>query len=222
MSPNAAIAAPQPRYSALGAWLILAGMVLVELYVQFGARDPSAWSQFRFGMMTEYGFLDRRFDAWIAGGSSEGLARMFITYLFIHAGPLHLAVNGALFLFVAPFLCRYIGALRLLLLFLFCGVTGAIAFGLTNDISGPLVGGSAAMMGMLWAVKYWEFQWLRQQGGPWGRYSLSIMFLIALNILMHWLSQGGVATEAHVGGALGGILVAPLLSRYPPHGRFIV
>jgi membrane associated rhomboid family serine protease len=204
----------------LGAWLILAAMIGVELYVQFGARDPGAWQQFRFQVMTDFGFMDRKFDAWLAGGSSQGLLPMFVTYLFIHAGPLHLAVNGALLVFVAPFLCRHIGPLRLLILFIVCGFTGAFAFGLTNNIFGPLVGGSAAMMGMLWAVKYWEFQWIRQSGDGWTRYIISILFLIALNLMMHWLSQGGVATEAHIGGGLGGLLAARILSRDPPHGRF--
>ena len=105
MSPHTDIAAPPLRYSALGAWLILAAMIGVELYIQFGAGDPAHWSQFRLQMMTEYGFMDRKFDAWLAGGSSQGLARMFVTYLFVHAGPLHLAINGALFVFVfLPFL----------------------------------------------------------------------------------------------------------------------
>ena len=217
---DTAINAPLPRYSALGAWLILAVMIGVELYIQFGARDLANWQQFRFQMMTEYGFLDRKFDAWLAGGSSHGLLGMFVTYLFIHAGPLHLAVNGALLVFVAPFLCRHIGPVRLLILFVACGFAGGIAFGLTNDISGPLVGGSAAIMGMLWAVKYWEFQWIRLSGDAWGRFILSILFLIALNVMMHWLSQGGVATEAHIGGGLGGILAAHFLSRDPPLGRF--
>ncbi len=220
MAPDTDIAAPPPRYSAFGAWLILAVMVGVELYIQFGAGDPANWPQFRFRMMTEYGFMDRKFDAWLAGGSSQGLLRMFVTYLFVHAGPLHLAVNGALFVFVAPFLCRYIGAVRLMILFVACGFTGGIAFGLTNDISGPLVGGSAAIMGMLWAVKFWEFQWIRQSGDGWARYILSIVFLLALNVMMHWLSAGGVATMAHLGGAVGGIAMAPILSRNPPHGRF--
>ncbi|HUS53021.1 MAG TPA: rhomboid family intramembrane serine protease [Thermohalobaculum sp.] len=219
---DTAIEPPPPRYSALGAWLILAAMVGVELYIQVGARDSANWSQFRFQMMTEYGFIDRRFDAWLAGGSSQGLLGMFVTYLFVHAGPLHLAVNGALLVFVAPFLCVHIGAVRLLILFVLCGFTGGIAFGLTNDISGPLVGGSAAIMGMLWAVKYWEFRWIRYSGDHWTRYILSILFLIALNVMMHWLSDGGVATEAHIGGGLGGILAARFLSRNPPHGRFFL
>ena len=173
-------------------------------------------------MMTEYGFMDRKFDAWLAGGSSQGLLQMFVTYLFIHAGPLHLAVNAALFVFVAPFLCSHIGPVRLLILFVVCGLTGGIAFGLTNDISGPLVGGSVAIMGMLWAVKFWEFQWIRNSGDAWTRYILSILFLIALNVMKHWLSQGGVATEAHIGGGLGGVLAARFLSRDPPFRRFFL
>ncbi len=222
MSPDTDITAPSPRYSTLGAWMILAVMVGVELYIQFGAGDRAYWSLFRFRMMTEYGFMDPKFDAWLAGGSSQGLLRMFVTYLFVHAGPLHLAINGALFVFVAPFLCRHIGAVRLMILFVICGVTGGIAFGLTNDISGPLVGGSAAIMGMLWAVKFWEFQLIRHSGDGWARYVISIVFLLALNVMMHWLSAGGVATMAHLGGAVGGIAMAPILSRDPPHGRFIL
>jgi len=218
----AKIVTPPARYSALGAWLILAAMMGVESYIQFGAGSPENWSQFRFQMMMDYGFMDRKFDAWLAGGSSQGLAWMFVTYLFIHDGLLHLAINGALFLFVAPFLCRHIGALRLLILFLVCGLGGGIAFGLTNDISGPLVGGSAASMGMLWAVKFWEFKWIRQSGDAWTRYIISIVFLIGLEILMYQLSQGGIATEAHIGGALGGVLGAYFLSRDLPHGRFIL
>jgi len=211
---------PQPCHSTLGAWLILSVMIAVELYTQFGARDPGAWQQFRFRMMNDYGFLDRKFDAWLAGGSFTGVPRMFVSYLFVHDGPIHLAVNGALFLFVGPFLCRYIGPIQLLLLMIACGIGGALAFGLANDTSGPLVGASAACIGMLWAVKFWEFRWIRASGDRWGRYLLSILLLIGLKAMLYWATQGGIATEAHVGGAVAGILVAPLLSRDPPHGRF--
>ncbi len=219
--PDATIEAPPPRYSAATAWLTLAAMGAVEILIQFGATDPAAGARFRFQVMTEFGFMDRNFDAWIAGGEAGAIGSTFLTYLFVHAGPLHLAVNAALFLFVGPFLCRHIGGFRLIVLFFACGIGGALAFGLTNDISGPLVGGSAAIMGMLWAVKFWEFQWIRRSGDGWTRYILSIVFLLALNVMMYWLSGGGVATEAHLGGAVAGIAMAPILSRRPPHGRFI-
>jgi membrane associated rhomboid family serine protease len=213
--------APPPRYWATTAWLILAMMVAVELLIQFGASDPVSGSRFRFQVMTEFGFMDRNFDAWIAGGEAGGIGSTFVTYLFVHAAPLHLAVNAALFLFVGPFLCRYIGGFRLVVLFFACGIGGAFAFGLSNDISGPLVGGSAAIMGMFWAVKFWELKWIIRSGDAWTRYILSIVFLLALNAMTYWLSGGGVALEAHLGGAATGIAMAAILSRRPPHGRFI-
>ena len=196
-------------------------MVAVEILIQFGATDPADGSRFRFQVMTEFGFMDRNFDVWIAGGEAGGIGWTFMSYLFVHAAPLHLAVNAALFLFVAPFLCRHIGGYRLIVLFFAFGIAGAFAFGLTNDISGPLVGGSAAIMGMLWAVKFWELRWLIRSGDGWTRYILSIVFLLALNVMMHWLSGGGVALEAHLGGAVAGVVMAPILSWRPPHGRFI-
>lgn len=197
-------------------------MVAVELVIQFGATDPVNGSRFRFQVMTNFGFMDRNFDAWLAGAEPNGIGWTFLSYLFVHAAPLHLAINGALFLFVAPFLCRHIGGFRLVVLFFACGLAGAFAFGITNDISGPMVGGSAAIMGMLWAVKFWEFKWILRSGDGWTRYTLSIVFLLALNAMMYWLSGGGVATEAHLGGALAGIAMAPILSWQPPHGRFIL
>jgi len=220
MSQPATIQPPQSHYSALGAWLILAAMVGVELYVQFAPRDHAAWQQLRFQIMTDYGFMDRKFDAWLAGGSSRGLLPMFAAYLFVHDGALQLGANGALFLFVAPFLCRYIDATRLLILFLACGFVGVIAFGLTNDISGPLVGGSAAAIGMFGAIKFWEFLWIRASGEGWTRYVLSILFLIGLEVLMRRLSGGDIGAEAHLGGVVGGILATSVLARDPPHGRF--
>lgn len=219
---DATIEAPPPRYRATTAWLILAVMGAVEILIQFGATDPAGGSRFRFQVMTEFGFMDRNFDVWIVGGQAGGIGWTFLSYLFVHAAPLHLAVNAALFLFVAPFLCRHIGGFRLIVLFLACGIGGAFAFGLTNDISGPLVGGSAAIMGMLWAVKFWELKWIIRSGDTWTRYILSIVFLLALNAMMYWLSGGGVALEAHLGGAVTGIAMAAILSRRPPHGRFIL
>ena len=220
MSRIPAIEAPQPRYWAATAWLILAVMVAVELLIQFGQTDPVNGSRFRFQVMSRFGFMDRNFDAWIAGGPADGVYSTTVTYLFVHASPLHLAINAALFLFVGPFLCRAIGGVRLIALFFACGIGGAFAFGLTNDISGPLVGGSAAIMGMLWAVKFWEFRWIIHSGDRWTRYLLSLVFLLALNAMIYWLSGGGVATGAHLGGAMTGIAMASILSRRP-HGRFI-
>lgn len=222
MPTDSTLYAPPARHSTLVAWLILAAIIGVELAIQFGGGRPGAAEHVRAEALRDWGFVATRFRGWLAGGSGHGVGRAFVTYAFLHAGPLHLAAAGGLYLASATFLARHIGGLRLVALFLVAAVGGALAFGLTAETRAPMVGAVPAAFGMLGAVKAWEFRHIKRAGASWGRYGVSLACLAGLLVLAHLYGRAIMPNAANLGGLAAGVLVAPILARQPPHGRFFL
>lgn len=222
MPTDATLYEPPARHSTLAAWVLLGAMLGIETVIHLGAGSLGAVPEFRARVLQDWGFVDWRFDGWLSGGQGQRVGRMFLTYPFLHAGPLHLAAAGALYLASATFLARHVGWVRLALLFLVAAAAGALAFGLVVDTRAPMVGAAPAAFGMLGAVKAWEFRFIRREGAGWGRYGLSLLCIAGLLVLAHLYGGGMMPTSANLGGLAAGVLVAPVLSRQPPHGRFFL
>jgi len=152
----------------------------------------------------------------------------FITAGFVHAGGAHLAFNMITLFFFGPLLERILGAGAFLVLYFGSELT---AHGLTfvfhrNDPHYAAVGASGAISGVLFAFCLYA---------PLAM--LGVMFIIPMPaILFAFLyvavsvyaignrqpgSMGGIAHEAHLGGALGGIVLTILLDYPRPIHSFL-
>jgi len=153
----------------------------------------------------------------------------FVTHLFIHTDPLHLAGN-MLFLWIFGSLIE--DAIRpwgLAALYLGGGIVAAwvhlsLSTALGYDANVPLVGASgsiAAIMG-LFMVRFFRtrvelfcwFGWLRRR--LWVRSAWALLYWIGLETaggLMDAFSDGGdgISHWAHLGGFAAGAAIAPLL-----------
>lgn len=84
----------------------------------------------------------------------------FISFQFIHANVLHLMLNSIGIFFFGPFVEKWWGSKMFLRYYLICGVAGALFFALLlflhalpkASIYSPLVGASAGLYGLLFAV----------------------------------------------------------------------
>jgi membrane associated rhomboid family serine protease len=135
----------------------------------------------------------------------------FFTYMFVHAGLLHLLGNMfMLFVFGTPVESR-MGSRAFILYYLLCGVGAAVfSLALSNITSvGPMVGASGAVLGVALAfAMYWPDAELIVFPIPVPiRARTLVALLIGADVLFAFLTPGdGIAHLAHVGGVLSGYL----------------
>jgi membrane associated rhomboid family serine protease len=130
-----------------------------------------------------------------------------ITAMFVHLGFAHIAFNMlALLIFGGPIENRY-GKWRYLMLYLGAGVLGS-ATSLAYSNAALSAGASGAIFGVIGAglaMVLWnrEKPGMRQQLRSW-------IFLIAINLFIG-IETPGIDLHAHIGGVLGGFVIASAL-----------
>jgi membrane associated rhomboid family serine protease len=178
-------------------------------------------------------------------GGAAAVYTQFVTHMFVHADAMHLAFNGASLLAFAGALEKRVGAFRLLLFFLVCGLAGAVTFIAVNPgLLAPMIGASGAIAGLMGGVMRFFFSAL-DRGGLWrlthAPRSVPLMPLSAALqdrrmlavtasfIIMNIAAMVGfgdlnannaIAWEAHVGGYLAGLFLFGLFDIAPHHEEF--
>lgn len=162
-----------------------------------------------------FAFHDPLFEAALAGewmGWRVPLSTL--TYTMLHGGLIHLGFNGAALLGLGAFLSRRISAGRVIVAIFVTSVAGAVAFGLIAQATGPLVGASGGLFGLLGVLKRWEFETLRRTpGGSWGSFWRSLLGLVLLNVILAFAAGGALAWEAHLGGFAAGWALGMVLAK---------
>lgn len=210
------------RAPAVVLWLmgILAALHAARVWLPAGTADDLAY---------EYGLVPARYSqAFLQSrmadpGTIWERAIPFVSYMGLHNGWTHLAINCLFLLAFAPIVARRFGAVLFLVFFLVCGVAGALTYLAFNWGSPvPMVGASGAISGLMAAA----LRMLPSQS-PWappGATPLApilsrqiLVFsgvLIAINALMGLtgFNIGGetaqIAWQAHLGGFIAGLLLA--------------
>jgi membrane associated rhomboid family serine protease len=133
----------------------------------------------------------------------------FVTYMFVHAGILHLAANSlALFVF-GPAVERRLGSSTFILYYLYCGIGAAFFSLLLHTVNlGPdaMVGASGAILGVAYAfsrimpdAQLMVFPIPVPIRARW-----LILMLAAFDVVGLFLLNDNIAHGAHLGGLLSG------------------
>jgi membrane associated rhomboid family serine protease len=149
-------------------------------------------------------------------GSLQRTVWSAVTYMFVHYGLAHLALNMYALLAFGPRLESAMGTRAFVLYYVWCGLGGAVAYMLFVR-TGILIGASAAVLGVLFACAQ---QWPNEQLALFGvvkvRAWVLIVFFAVANLML------GVA-DAATGGErllylahLGGLAFGWLYFRTPP------
>lgn len=198
---------------------IMLGFEVMFAAVAHGLLPP--WLG-RIPIYYDLAFWDPLFRAALAGhGVAPELVWSFLTYAFLHAGWLHLLLNGAVFLGLGNALIRAIGPWRFVATFVITAIAGSLLFALMTQSQGPLVGASGSLFGFLGMITAWQELALRRAGMSrrviWNR----ILGLVLLNVILAigLVGMGGLlAWQAHLGGWIAGWLLAYV---FPPRGSAI-
>jgi membrane associated rhomboid family serine protease len=129
------------------------------------------------------------------------------TYMFLHGGLWHLAMNMYTLWIFGPRLEHVWGARGFALFYIWCGLGGAVFHALLGGLM-PMVGASAAIFGVMLA---YAMHWPRDEIYFFGvipmRVATLVVLLAAVNLLLGYTSGGsGVAYFAHLGGFAFGFL----------------
>jgi membrane associated rhomboid family serine protease len=154
------------------------------------------------GTLTRLGDRLALYGPAVANGQDYRL----ITAAFVHYGLLHLALNMYALYLIGGVLERYVGSVRFLAIYLISALAGSFGALLITPHA-PTVGASGAIFGLMGALFVLERQrGMALLGG-------SIGGLIVVNLLFTF-GIPGISIGGHVGGLIGGGLVAFALSGY--------
>ena len=216
---------PQPFLRLPWGVSLLAGLMLaIQAVLSF--ISP----QLADSILFDYGFVPARYSPsflaahGIDAGSWLDRALPFITYMFLHAGWMHVIVNTVWLLAFGAVVVRRFGDLRFFGFFIVCGIAGAALHLVLNwDSVAPVVGASAAISGLMGAA----FRLIGREGDAFHEplplaplFSRRILIWsavwIVLNVVAGVTGIGTgpglqlIAWEAHLGGFAAGLLLAGL------------
>jgi membrane associated rhomboid family serine protease len=188
-------------------WFILALCAVPEAL--FAGAELGLWAGLRLRIVAIDFFA---FWAGLLGSWQPNYALqpwlMFLTYGFLHGGPVHFLVNMATLLSLGDPIARAIGQVRFLGLYLAFQVAGAIGFALWPEVGAPMVGASGALFGLAGLLLAWDFQDRRAHGHTIAPVARSLGMLFLLNLLLWWAMDGQLAWQTHLGGFVAGWLAA--------------
>lgn len=156
----------------------------------------------------------------------EALSRpwTFVTYMFVHAGLLHLLGNMLMLFVFGPPVEQRLGGRAFILYYLYCGIGAAVLSLALSGImaTGAIVGASGAVLGVgvAFALLWPDAELLVFPIPMPLKARTFILVLIGLDVVLSQLTPNdGIAHLAHVGGAAFGYLFFRLqaLSRRSPH-----
>ena len=193
-------------------WLTVA-MIAVFVLEQVLAEPARTW------LLNTFAFISTVF--WPPGAEAPSLAGLMtlVSYAFLHADFMHIALNLGFLLAFGSFVERQLGLLRYLLLFALTAAAGALTeFYFAPGLPVALIGASGAVYGMTGAAMRFMFA----GGGSEQRRRalLFVLVFLGLNLLFgvtglgDFLAGAAVGWKAHAGGFVAGALLSFLLA--PP------
>jgi rhomboid protease GluP len=145
----------------------------------------------------------------------EGQWWRILTALFLHAGPLHLLVNMYALHLLGRLAETMFGSVRFLIVYLAGGIVGGISSTLLS--SGTLsVGASGAIMALLGGAIAALLRGTGNWPPTWRRSLLMNLSLLAVLQVIIGIAVPAIDNAAHLGGLVGGALVALVLVRAKP------
>ena len=140
------------------------------------------------------------------------------TYMFLHAGLWHLAMNMYTLWLFGPRLEHVWGARGFALFYLWCGLGGAVFHALFGGLA-SMVGASAAIFGVMLA---YAMHWPRDEIYLFGVIPMRVATLVLMLALLNLFMGSGAAAAGAGGGVayfahLGGFAFAFLYLKKPQH-----
>lgn len=136
---------------------------------------------------------------------------MFLSYAFLHSGPVHLVVNMITLYSMGRIVCMRVGTFGFYLVYTAAVIGGGLGFGLLAETTQPMVGASGGLFGLAGAILAWNYVDRFEAAEKLWPVARAVAGLLTLNLVMWWLMDGLLAWQTHLGGFLFGWLAALLV-----------
>jgi membrane associated rhomboid family serine protease len=143
-------------------------------------------------------------------GVADGAVWQPLTSMFTHVELWHIGFNMLALYILGPQLELMLGRTRFLALYLLSGLAGSAFVYWLAPTNSSTVGASGAIFGLMAALLIVA---IRARGDVQG-----LLVLVAVNVVITVWGRGFISWEGHLGGFLGGLVIALVLV-YAPRGR---
>lgn len=147
-----------------------------------------------------------------------------VTHQFLHGGLAHIFMNMIMLAAFGAGVERVIGGTKLVILFLICGVAGALAhFVIFPESVSPVIGASGSISGLFGAALRVMARQSRQRGQTMRLLPIAAIW-IGISLVVGFTGLPGtgeaqIAWAAHIGGFITGLALFGLFSRGGPRLR---
>jgi membrane associated rhomboid family serine protease len=143
-------------------------------------------------------------------GVADGAAWQLVTSMFTHVELWHIGFNMVALYVLGPQLELILGRARFLALYLVSGLVGSATVYWLADEHSVTVGASGALFGLMAALLVVA---IKVRGDVQG-----LLVLVAVNVAITVFGRGFISWQGHLGGFVGGLLLALVLV-YAPRSR---
>jgi membrane associated rhomboid family serine protease len=164
-----------------------------------------------------FGFTD--FFALTPSEALSGAYWQFLSYMFLHGGPMHLTLNMFILFLFGEIVEHALGKVRFIVLYLISGIGSAVVFIIlegAGDVA--MLGASGAVFGILAAYGLMfpkEKIWVPIPFGiPLPAYTVVILLAIMEFVLGFFSIEEGIANFGHFGGIITGVALTMFWKRY--------
>ncbi|WP_223164277.1 rhomboid family intramembrane serine protease [Nocardioides mesophilus] len=144
-------------------------------------------------------------------GVSDGAYWQLLTSAFTHLDLWHIGFNMVALWVLGPQLEMVLGRTRFLAVYLLSALAGSTLVYWASGLDTPTIGASGAIFGLMGALLVVAYK---------VRANVSqLLVWIGLNFLLTVLGRSFISWQGHLGGFLGGVLIAAVLVYAPRAGR---
>ncbi|MEV6548936.1 rhomboid family intramembrane serine protease [Streptomyces sp. NPDC051597] len=186
---------------------ILIGLNLVGFLLQLAIGDKFEYA---------YELLGRAYTPGSASyqGVAEGQWYRLVTSMFLHGGPMHIAFNMLSLWWIGGPLEAALGRARYLALYFVSGLAGSALTYWLAEPNAPSLGASGAIFGLFGATAV-LMRKLNYDLRP-------LIVLLVINLAITFNPWGGIAWQAHIGGLVGGTVIAYAMVHAPRERRAVI
>ncbi len=165
-----------------------------------------------FGLMPTGGFLvDTAGNPYYAEGVADGAVWQLVTSMFTHLEVWHIFFNLMALLILGPQLEVMLGRLRYTALYLLSGLAGSVTVLWLAAPGSITIGASGAIFGLMGALLVVA----RKIGAD----TRSLLALLGINTVITVMGAQYISWQGHLGGFVGGLLIAVVLVYSPRDQR---
>ncbi|NLN40502.1 MAG: rhomboid family intramembrane serine protease [Clostridiales bacterium] len=144
---------------------------------------------------------------------AQGQYWRLFTAMFLHIGILHLFFNSYALFIYGPIVEKLFGKIKFIILYIVSGLMGSLFSYLFS--ANPSAGASGAIFGLMGSLLYFR----REERGLFQRvFGPGLLMIIFINLVYGFI-QPGIDNWGHIGGLLGGFIVANGLGLYKQRNR---